>query len=258
MRILGAISAQLRQVFSWRLLVCAVIFALAQGVGVSGMFLNTVDASAIYYYIASTASGITYLTFYVLPAIPFSMSLAQDWEAHAFPYWVIRSGGGTYAFSKLLASAMAGFCTVGGGVLLFVLCTGTFSGNFGSSSGVDVVYQNLLYEGNYGLGWTLLILHEALSGATIGMLGTFFTIFFHNKFVGMAAPISFFMLITRLLSRSPIDQTSIFWPAAWFSYIHNGPSPFQVFGEKVLATIILSSLMCIVGIPHMKRRLRRA
>ena len=120
MRMIHALSVQLRQVFSWKLLSCILVFAGVQGLAISGLIYVTPDPSALYYYVLSTTSGTTYLTFYVLPTIPFSMSLAQEWDAHATPYWVIRSGGGVYTFSKLMGGAMAGFFTVGGGSLLFL------------------------------------------------------------------------------------------------------------------------------------------
>ena len=121
MRMIHALSVQLRQVFSWKLLSCILVFAGVQGLAISGLIYVTPDPSALYYYVLSTTSGTTYLTFYVLPTIPFSMSLAQEWDAHATPYWVIRSGGGVYTFSKLMGGAMAGFFTVGGGSLLFLV-----------------------------------------------------------------------------------------------------------------------------------------
>lgn len=258
MRIVHALSVQLRQVFSWKLLSCILVFAGVQGLAISGLMVVTPEPSALYYYVLSTTSGTTYLTFYVLPTIPFSMSLAQEWDAHATPYWVIRSGGGVYTFSKLVGGAAAGFLTVGGGSLLFLLVAGAIAGNFGPVDGIDTVYQSLLEQGQIAWGLLLFLLHNALSGAAIGMLGTFFTILFHNQFVGVAAPLSFYLLLTRLLTGSPIAQNSIFWPSSWFSAIHVGNSAYQVFGEKVLATIILCGVMCLVGIPVMKRRLTHA
>ena len=192
MRMIHALSVQLRQVFSWKLLSCILVFAGVQGLAISGLIYVTPDPSALYYYVLSTTSGTTYLTFYVLPTIPFSMSLAQEWDAHATPYWVIRSGGGVYTFSKLMGGAMAGFFTVGGGSLLFLVVAGVIAGNFGPTQGIDTIYQSLLEQGQIVWGLLLFLLHNALSGATIGMLGMFFTILFHNQFVGVAAPISVF------------------------------------------------------------------
>ncbi|CCX36856.1 putative uncharacterized protein [Clostridium sp. CAG:1013] len=258
MRIVHALSVQLRQVCSWKLLSCMLIFAVVQGIAISGLMYATPDPSALYYYVLSTTSGTTYLTFYVLPTIPFSMSLAQEWDAHATPYWIIRSGGGVYTFSKLAGGAAAGFLTVGGGSLLFLISAGIIAGNFGPSEGIDTIYQSLMEQGQVMWALFLFILHNALSGATIGMLGTFFTILFHNQFVGVAAPLSFYLLLTRLLTGFPIAENSVYWPSSWFSAIHVGDSAYQVFGEKVLITVILCGVMCLVGILVMKRRLRHA
>lgn len=181
MRMIHALSVQLRQVLSWKLLSCILVFAGVQGLAISGLMAATPNPTALYYYVLSTTSGTTYLTFYVLPAIPFSMSLAQEWATHATPYWVIRSGSGVYTFSKLMGGAMGGFFTVGGGSLLFLLVAGVIAGNFGPTQGIDTIYQSLLEQGQIVWGLVLFILHNALSGATIGMLGTFFTILFHNQ-----------------------------------------------------------------------------
>ena len=258
MRMIHALSVQLRQVLSWKLLSCILVFAGVQGLAISGLMAATPNPTALYYYVLSTTSGTTYLTFYVLPAIPFSMSLAQEWATHATPYWVIRSGSGVYTFSKLMGGAMGGFFTVGGGSLLFLLVAGVIAGNFGPTQGIDTIYQSLLEQGQIVWGLVLFILHNALSGATIGMLGTFFTILFHNQFVGVAAPLSFYLLLTRLLTGFPIAENSIYWPSSWFSAVHTGNTAYQVFGEKALATVILCGVMCLVGIPVMRRRLRHA
>lgn len=258
MRMIYALSVQLRQVFTWKLLACAFVFAGVQGLAVAGLMHATPNASAMYYYVLSTTSGTTYLTFLVLPAVPFSMSLAQEWDAHAIPYWAARSGGGVYTFSKLVGGAAAGFLTVGGGSLLFLTAAGIIAGNFGPSQGIDTVYQSLLEQGRVALGLLLFLIHNALSGATVGMLGMFFTILFHNQFVAVAAPLSFYLLLTRLLTGFHIAENSIYWPSSWFSAVHTGSTAYQVFGEKALATLVLCTLMCLAGIPVMKRRLRHA
>ena len=85
MRIVHALSVQLRQVCSLKLVACMAVFAGVQGLAISGLMVVTPDPSALYYYVLSTTSGTTYLTFYVLPTVPFSMSLAQEWDNHATP-----------------------------------------------------------------------------------------------------------------------------------------------------------------------------
>ena len=71
MRMIHALSVQLRQVLSWKLLSCILVFAGVQGLAISGLMAATHNPTALYYYVLSTTSGTTYLTFYVLPAIPF-------------------------------------------------------------------------------------------------------------------------------------------------------------------------------------------
>ena len=173
MRMIHALSVQLRQVFSWKLLSCILVFAGVQGLAISGLIYVTPDPSALYYYVLSTTSGTTYLTFYVLPTIPFSMSLAQEWDAHATPYWVIRSGGGVYTFSKLMGGAMAGFFTVGGGSLLFLVVAGVIAGNFGPTQGIDTIYQSLLEQGQIVGN----VFHHPLSQPVCGGGSTDFLLF---------------------------------------------------------------------------------
>ena len=43
-----ALSVQLRQVFSWKLLSCILVFAGVQGLAISGLIYVTPDPSALY------------------------------------------------------------------------------------------------------------------------------------------------------------------------------------------------------------------
>ncbi len=257
MRICQACLAQLRQIFSLRLLACGVVFALGQVLGAMGAF-QFQEPSAMYFLEISLGSGLTYLTFFVVPAIPFSMSLAEDWDEHAVSYWTVRSGPGAYTFSKLFSAAASGFFTVLLGLLLFLVAVSGLTSDYGVNEDCSSVYVYLFMEGKVFLGWTMLFLHYALSGAIIGMFGMFCTIFFHNPFVALAAPLSAFLLLTRLLNGLIADHNSIFWPYTWITAIHLVDSPYRAFGEKLLVTLILCAFMSLAGVFYMKRRIRRA
>ena len=50
---------QLRQVLSWKLLSCILVFAGVQGLAISGLMAATPNPTALYYYVLSTTSGTT-------------------------------------------------------------------------------------------------------------------------------------------------------------------------------------------------------
>ena len=86
----------------------------------------------------------------------------------------------------------------------------------------------------------------------------FFTILFHNQFVGVAAPISFYLLLTRLLTGFPIAEKLHLLAFLLVFHRTYGERCLPGVWRKVLATLILCGVMCLVGIPVMQRRLRHA
>ena len=120
MKFLRMLCVQLRQMLSWKLFVYGAVFALVQTGGALGFMTRDEFTSVWYIVYLGTTTGMSFLTLYILPTLLFSMSLQQDWENHATPYWTVRAGVSNYTVAKLLTGAAAGFLTVGIGLLLWI------------------------------------------------------------------------------------------------------------------------------------------
>ena len=257
MRFLYLFRIQLRQVFSLRLCLAMLLFPLLHLASVAGDW-DPHRGSACYYFSLSVGSGVAHLTFYILPVLPFAMSLSQEWESHAVPYWVVRGGTARYTVSKLLASAISGFLVIGLGSLLLVLCSRMAAPAFWNPGDAPEQYEQLFLTGNQFLGWLLLITHYALSGALVAMVGMFASIVFRSSYAAAAAPICAVFLLSRLLSDVVRDVNSIFWPFTWVTAIHLAETPWQTIAEKLVLVLVLGAVVCLSGVSCMKRRVRRA
>lgn len=253
MKFLRAFHVQLRQMLSWQLALCGVLSALVMELSVAGIIAEREKFTSVWYLVQFNGAG--QLTLFVLPALPFSMSLSRDWESHAAPYWVVREGIGNYTISKLLASAMAGFLTVGLGLALFVLVNGTYLPWFRSCSDMD--YEQLFEAGHISLGWLCYILHMALSGALIGTLGMFMSILVPNQFVAISAPLAIHLTVLRIMPTWLISPVSVWYPTNWVQGVHHSSSPWLTLLEKFLLTAGFCVLMCAAGWIGMKRRMER-
>jgi len=257
MSFLRMLQVQLRQVFHWKLIACALAFAIIQIGGAAGTIIQREYVSVWYMAQVSMSSGAFYVTFFILPAIPFSMTLAQDMEAHATPYWLIRGGVRTYVLCKLLASALAGALTIGLGWVFFIFANSFSVPMFGTGTACE--YDVLFQSGRIAAGWLYYILHFALSGALIGMFSTFLTIFISNPIAAVAMPLSIFLTLVRLVNglASDMESYSIWYPYSWISNIHHAPTPGQILLEKMIMVTVFCALMCLSGCVAMKRRVER-
>lgn len=257
MNFIHMLRMQLRQMIHWKLFACAVAFAIIQIGGAAGTIIQREYVSVWYMAQVSMSSGAFYVTFFILPVIPFSMTLAQDMEAHATPYWFVRGGVKSYVLCKLFVSALAGALTVGLGWVFFIFTNSLFVPMFGSGTACE--YDVIFQSGRITTGWLCYIIHFALSGALIGMFGTFLTIFISNPVAAVAMPLSIFLTLVRLANSlaSDMDSHSILYPYSWISNIHHAPTPEQVLLEKAILVTVLCALMCLFGYMAMKRRVER-
>lgn len=257
MKFLRAFQVQFRQMLSWQLALCGVLGALMMELSVAGLIADFLSGRSPHTSVWSLANftGANLLTLFVLPTLPFAMSLSQDWESHAAPYWVVREGIACYAVSKLLASALAGFLTVGLGLGLFVLANGTYMPWYYSCTSVD--YEALFEAGHIFQGWACFILHKALSGGLIGALGMFLSILVPNRFVAVSAPLAIHLTVLRVIPTQLISPISIWHPINWVESIHHTAVPGLTLLEKFLLTAGFCALMCAGGYLCMKRRMER-
>lgn len=253
MKFLRAFHVQLRQMLSWQLALCGVLTAMVMELSVSGVIAEREDFTNVWYLVRLNGAG--HLTLFVLPALPFAMSLSRDWGSHAAPYWVVREGIANYTISKLLASALAGFLTVGLGLTLFVLVNCTYLPWFRSCSDMD--YEQLFEAGHIFMGWLCYILHMALSGALIGTLGMFMSILVPNQFVAISAPLAIHLTVMRIMPTRLISPASIWHPTNWVQGVHHSSLPGLTLLGKLLFTAGFCAAMCAAGCICMKRRMER-
>ena len=250
------LRAQLHQVFSWKLFVYCVVFCVIQMTGIAGLIDR--DASSVWYLVnISFSTGITYLSVYILPTIPFSTTLATDWNSRATPYWAVRCGINRYSCVKLLSAAVAGFMVVFFGLLFLILFLGISMPWYSCDTPLNS-YDSLFQENAPLIGWLCFLTHHGMSGAFIGMLGMFLTIYMNDAFVAISAPLSIFLLLTRMLNNARFQTDSIFWPSNWTTGIHSAGSPGQTLLEKAIVTFLLCGFMCATGAVKMNRRMKRA
>ncbi len=251
MRFVRAFAVQLRQALSWPLLLCGVLVAMVMELGAAGMIAQWGSINTVWGLV--TSSGFPHMTLFVLPTLPFAMSLMRDWDSHAVPYWALRQGVCVYTTAKLLVCALSGCLTVGLGLILFVLVNGSFMPWFLSCSSCD--YEMLFVQGHIFLGWFGYILHMALSGALTAALGMFMSILVPNRFVAVAAPLAIHLTVTRILPTNLISPTSIWHPHNWVMFTHYTGAPWQTLFDKFLLTAGFCGLMCVAGSLAVKRRM---
>lgn len=239
MKFLRMLCVQLRQMLSWKLFVYGAVFALVQTGGALGFMTRDEFTSVWYIVYLGTTTGMSFLTLYILPTLLFSMSLQQDWENHATPYWTVRAGVSNYTVAKLLTGAAAGFLTVGIGLLLWIFALRAAQYPWFVDAVGDTGYEAALLNGNIFAGFAGYILHYALSGAIIGMFGMFITVFIQNAYAGVAAPLSLHLTFSRLLSNTPTSPTSVWHLNNWVVSIHTAPTAGQTLLEKLLLTLLL-------------------
>ncbi len=251
---LNLLRVQIKQFLTWRLAATAVLFAAAEAFGVAGSIMAG-EPSVWYVASISIGSGMGYLTLLLLPTLPFSMSLANEWNSHASIYWISRTGTAKYAIAKLFSSALSGFLVTALGMGIFLSSLRLFMPGYIDNGNVVNAYEMLFSQGSPILVWLCYVLHFGLSGALVAMFGMFVTLFIPNPFVAVSAPISVFLLLTRILSSTGIDPMSIWWPSSWVLTIHNAPTAGRLFAEKFAIVFLLCVLMCIGGAIKLKRRL---
>ena len=87
MRFLRLLGEHMRQVLSWRLLVCGVGVTLVLAGAISGLLANREPSYSVWYLLDRSISGSGAMTVAVciLPALSHSVTLPLEWESRATP-----------------------------------------------------------------------------------------------------------------------------------------------------------------------------
>ena len=249
----SAIRPFLKGVFSLRLLGCAaviVVFHLLMDVGNWGGSETCVWNKMC----LATMGGTGYLFWLILPAIPYAISLAEDWKSHAVPYWAVRTGIDRYVSFKLIASAVSGFLTIFIGYWLYALIDGLFHPWY-LYSPMDS-FKFYAENGQVWLTFMTYIIYRSFSGALVAVLGFTVSTFIPNPYIAAASPLAIFMVIRRLVNG--MDQNTLRNPTVWFVGIHLSSNDAAVVIEKAVLTVILCIVLEMAAVLAMRRRFQHA
>lgn len=198
------------------------------------------ENSSIWYLMGLSigGSGITSMTFCVLPVFAFGLSYAIENETHAERYWIVRAGTGTYAWSKMITSAISGFLTVFLGISLFAVILLPIW-PFYNQPCTDYTYELLMRDGKVLLGFLLYASHHSLSGAVMAVCAMWCSTLLPNRFVTTVAPMTLYFTILRFRNN---NFPSLLDPIYWNSGIYDT----ETAGKTILIKIITSMILCMI------------
>jgi hypothetical protein len=167
------------------------------------------NAGFVYHFRTAYASGFTSILALLAPllvTIPFVSSYAVDRESGFLKYLLLRTDRSRYAFSKLIANALAG------GSVLFLALTLLFFGLYFWFPGSSVDYVNpggafhsVYFESEVAYVWVLIGL-SFLFGATYATLGLAASAWVKNKFFGMVFPFFVYLVPGFLFPALSLDR----------------------------------------------------
>ncbi len=133
----------------------------------------------------------------LLPLIPYATTLASDWEQHAHPFWLIRSGVTHYVMGKMLAGAISAFLTTFLGILLYAVFL-LFQLPLFTHISTDDAYAVLL-EQNMPIIYILAqAAHLSMSSVLFVCLAIWVSVLIPNRFAALTAPIVIYFTLYRL------------------------------------------------------------
>lgn len=226
-----------RSIFSIRFLLSVLGITAMMFAAIGNMMSEN---SSIWYLMKLSigGSGITNMTFCVLPVFAFGLSYAIENQTHAERYWIVRAGTGTYACSKVIGSAISGFLTVFLGMSLFVVILLPIWPFYGQPC-TDYTYELLMREGKVLLGFLFYISHHSLSGAIMAVCAMWCSTLLPNRFVTTVAPMTLYFTILRFRNN---NFPSLLDPIYWNSGIYDT----ETAGKTILIKIITSMILCMI------------
>ena len=240
---------QFKRLFSVRLLLISMIFAVTHLLSIAG---EIQDFGNTWYYLErSLDSGVTFFTMYFLPAMAFSYTLSDEWSSHASDYWVSRIGINRYTYSKFITSALGGFFTVFIGIILIVIVLSiifpTFAGDSGSGP-----YGYLVSNGHILTGAFFYALDYSLSGAVSAVIGVFCSTFIMSPIVSVTAPLCIQMTLSLVsnIFELPKQFNALFWMHVYIDSF----SLMDAVWEKYLPCILVMVVLSYIGVKETHKR----
>ena len=254
MRFLRTLRIDLLQILSWKLFAAAGIIGITY-VLVGFRFIG--ESSSIWHIFSLATWGSTsFFTLILIPGFVFSTQITTEWNAHAFSYWIIRSGVIHYTVSKIIACAIAGFLAHFFGMCILALYLIPKLPLY-SNVYVDIIYavdgmnkKNVIW---YLIGF---ITDKSIGAALVSSLGMVISVFFLYPYVAIASPLIVTLTMARL---SYIFYLPKFLnPPYWWNISPTAGSAMGAFLDKTIILVIVLTFLCIVGVIGMKRRVSHA
>lgn len=261
MKMLRAISSQMRTALRPPVFICSAVFTLFQVLWLISL-LNSengqagapLGAGVAYLLPYSMQSGLVFVSFLVLPTLPFSFSLVKDLDSHAALYWSVRSGAVPYTVSKAVAAAVCGGMVTGLGLLGWIVILRILTPWYVVSYTNDA-YMLLFEQGKPLLGVLFYLLHYILTGALVAVCGMFVALLLDMRLAAFAGPWILHLFLSRLVSRLNLPIESVLFDSNWDLAIAVGGSAVKILLDKLLFVLIACALFTAVMIPLTKRRL---
>lgn len=139
----------------------------------------------------------------IIPIFPYALSLIREWNEHATPFWMIRTGVTAYTVAKLVAVALSGFLTVFLGMLLYIAVqrvflpwgdiTNTFS-RYNEASDSIFIY------------FLLVASHKGASAMLVAVCALWITTYFSSAYAAIIAPNALYWIVMRIFSYIPLPE----------------------------------------------------
>lgn len=250
MKTLRLLMVNIQQIFSPAFFIfgfCATTFLL---ISISGMYY--IDDGIFYLLDRSLmGTGTALMFFTILPTLPFATSLADDYESGVIKYYKIKSSMYSYTISKVISSAISGFCVIFLSMLMFILILLPVNPYFTSQSSY-YAYELMMVDGQVFLGSLFYLTHLSLSGAIIACVSTCITTFIPDKFVAVTLPCVLYLFHGRITATMDIEL--FFMHTLIIEGIVPYENPYSVLFYKTLLTIITVIISCVISCVKMKGR----
>ncbi len=256
MRFLRSLWTDLRQLFSWKLAAAILVTGLTYiFAGFSFMY----EQADVWYIVGLAVWGSTaYYTIYLLPVFAFSSQIAADWQTHATPYWIIRTGVVRYTVSKMIASAISGFLTHFLGVLILILYFAPSMPLFLQDHTTTIYSLDWMRKGYVIRGFIGFMIDKSIAAALVAALGMMVSVYFIHPYVAIASPIAVLLTLSRLTYKFRFGLFGILNPSYWTNTIDTADSAAEALLAKMILLIVMMTLFTIIGVAGMKRRVAHA
>ena len=209
------LRVRMKRLLSSRVFWGAVV--LFAGIMVAGTYEDLLNArrwdlSVLYLYMVTTSVGIAHALIAIVPIIPFAFFYVEELEKKAGYYNLIRCSKRSYYLSNIAAAVLSATLVAVFAVLIFALVCLAFGAGLEPSDseryiyGISPVFAKWLDDGR--LIYVLLVnfLAFVAYASPWGLLCLLVSIFSKNKYVIIAFPFIFNIMVSYSLQGSPLDR----------------------------------------------------